>query len=134
MRASRHSPLIALLLATTFAQSAPALANSRHGAWSPLHNWPVMPIHTVVMRDGRILSFGTDTNGDQTGSLVYDVWDSKLGLTAAAHTTLTNETQTDIFCAGMLNLPFDFGAWGNQIAVSTIGAVLVIIIARIVGR
>lgn len=36
--------------------------------------------------------------------------------------------------AGLLNLPFDFGPWGNQIAVSTIGAVVVIIIARIIGR
>lgn len=35
---------------------------------------------------------------------------------------------------GLLNLPFDFGAWGNQIAVSTIGALLVIILARIIGR
>lgn len=35
---------------------------------------------------------------------------------------------------GLLNLPFDFGSWGNQIAVSTIGAVLVIILARIIGR
>jgi uncharacterized membrane protein YeaQ/YmgE (transglycosylase-associated protein family) len=36
--------------------------------------------------------------------------------------------------AGYLNLPFDFGPWGNQIAVSTIGALLVIILARILGR
>ena len=35
---------------------------------------------------------------------------------------------------GLLNLPFDLGPWGNQIAVSTIGALLVIIIARILGR
>lgn len=35
---------------------------------------------------------------------------------------------------GLLNLPFNFGAWGNQIAVSTIGALLVIILARILGR
>lgn len=35
---------------------------------------------------------------------------------------------------GLLNLPFDFGPWGNQIAVSTIGALLVIIIARVLGR
>ncbi|MFY0615448.1 MAG: GlsB/YeaQ/YmgE family stress response membrane protein [Hyphomicrobiaceae bacterium] len=35
---------------------------------------------------------------------------------------------------GLLNLPFDFGAWGNQIAVSTIGALLVIVLARIIGR
>ena len=35
---------------------------------------------------------------------------------------------------GLLNLPFDLGAWGNQIAVSTIGALLVILIARILGK
>jgi uncharacterized membrane protein YeaQ/YmgE (transglycosylase-associated protein family) len=34
----------------------------------------------------------------------------------------------------LLNLPFDLGAWGNQIAISTIGALIVIIIARIVAR
>lgn len=35
---------------------------------------------------------------------------------------------------GLLNLPFDFGAWGNQIAVSTIGAILVILLARLIAR
>ena len=35
--------------------------------------------------------------------------------------------------AGLLDLPFDLGAWGNQIAVSTIGALLVIILARFLG-
>lgn len=36
--------------------------------------------------------------------------------------------------SGLLNLPFDFGSWGNQIVVSTIGALLVIILARIIGK
>ncbi len=35
---------------------------------------------------------------------------------------------------GLLNLPFDLGPWGNQIVVSTIGAMVVIIIARLIGR
>lgn len=35
---------------------------------------------------------------------------------------------------GYLNLPFDLGPWGNQIAVSTIGAIIVVILARIIGR
>ena len=35
---------------------------------------------------------------------------------------------------GMLNLPFDLGLWGNQIVVSTIGALIVIVLARILGR
>lgn len=36
--------------------------------------------------------------------------------------------------ANLLNLPFDIGAWGNQIVVSTIGALIVIILARIIAR
>lgn len=36
--------------------------------------------------------------------------------------------------SGLLNLPFDLGTWGNQIAVSTIGAVLVVILARLIAR
>lgn len=36
--------------------------------------------------------------------------------------------------AKLLNLPFDIGAWGNQIVVSTIGALIVIILARIIAR
>ena len=35
---------------------------------------------------------------------------------------------------GLLNLPFDLGAWGNQIVVSTIGAVIVVLIARLIAR
>lgn len=35
---------------------------------------------------------------------------------------------------GVLHLPFDLGAWGNQIVVSTIGALLLIIVARIIAR
>jgi uncharacterized membrane protein YeaQ/YmgE (transglycosylase-associated protein family) len=35
---------------------------------------------------------------------------------------------------GLLNLPFDYGLWLNQIAISTIGALIVIILARILGR
>lgn len=36
--------------------------------------------------------------------------------------------------SGLLNLPFDLGDWGNQIAVSTVGAILVVILARIIAR
>jgi len=35
---------------------------------------------------------------------------------------------------GLLQLPFDLGFWGNQIIVSTIGAVIIVIIARIIAR
>lgn len=36
--------------------------------------------------------------------------------------------------SGLLKLPFTLGSWGDQIIVSTIGAMIIIVIARIVGR
>lgn len=36
--------------------------------------------------------------------------------------------------AGVLKLPIDIGTWGNQILVSTVGALLLIVIARIIAR
>ncbi len=36
--------------------------------------------------------------------------------------------------AGVLKLPIDLGTWGNQIAVSTIGALLLIVVARLIAR
>ena len=35
---------------------------------------------------------------------------------------------------GLLNLPINLGTWGNQILVSTIGALIVVIIARVIAR
>ena len=35
---------------------------------------------------------------------------------------------------GLLNLPFDLGTWGNQIVVSTIGAIVIVIVARLIAR
>lgn len=36
--------------------------------------------------------------------------------------------------AGLLKLPFTLGTWGDQILVSTIGALILIVIARIIAR
>ncbi len=35
---------------------------------------------------------------------------------------------------GLLNLPFNLGTWGNQILVSTVGAILVVLLARLIAR
>ena len=47
-----------------------------------------MPIHAVLMPDGRVMSYGTDRNGVQTAYYDYDVWDPALGTGAGAHQTL----------------------------------------------
>jgi len=82
------------------AQAAPNVT----GAWSSVIPWPLIPVHMVLMPDGRVLSFGTKADGTQTGYFIYDVWDPAAGLDSG-HLTLSNTTGTDIFCSSTLVLP-----------------------------
>jgi len=81
-----------------------ASANNIEGAWSPVKPWPVIAVHAVLMPDGRVLTYGTKTSGQQTASDTYDVWDPSEGLDAG-HSTLPNTTGTDLFCSSQLVLP-----------------------------
>ncbi len=74
------------------------------GAWSAVGTWPLIAVHLVLTPDGRVLSYGTDGTGKQTGFFIYDVWDSAVGL-GGGHLTLPNGTGTDIFCGSQLLLP-----------------------------
>ena len=93
---------LGLVLAASFgvATAAPNVT----GAWSPVIPWPLIPLHMVLMPDGRVLSYGTKADGTQTGYFIYDVWDPAGGL-SGGHTTLANPTGTDIFCSSSLVLP-----------------------------
>jgi hypothetical protein len=61
--------------------------------------WPLVPIHVILLQDGRVMSYGTGPTGKQGAQLIYDVWDPSQGTDASAHTVLPNSTQTDIFCS-----------------------------------
>jgi YVTN family beta-propeller protein len=77
---------------------------AQKGMFSPVYNWPLITVHAVLMPDGRVMSYGTDGTGRQTGNFIYDLWDG----TAApdtGHLTLPNTTATDIFCSSQLVLP-----------------------------
>jgi YVTN family beta-propeller protein len=110
----------------TFVPTTPIPANANvRGMFSPVYNWPLIPVHAVLMPDGRVLSFGTNGDGTQTGKFIYDVWDPEQGL-AGGHMTLANGTPTDLFCATQLVLPagdqvFIGGGdnWNTTIANST---------------
>jgi hypothetical protein len=41
--------------------------------------WPIIPLHMVLLPNGRVMSYGTDKTGAQGAQLVYDVWDPKIG-------------------------------------------------------
>ena len=72
------------------------------GTFGPTIPWPIIPIHEVLLPDGRVMSFGSNPDGNQTGQFVYDVWNPALGTDTNAHLTLPNTTRTDIFCAGQI--------------------------------
>ena len=98
---SRSRALAALCLV---ASSSAALADNGVGAWSAPFSWPLISAHAVLTPDGRVLTYGTDANGNQTGYFIYDVWDPVAGPTGGGHLTLPNMTATDIFCSSQLIL------------------------------
>jgi len=102
--------LILSLIVALFAQSLPASANNTAGAWSPVKSWPLIPLHAVLMPDGRVLSYGTKSDGTQTGYFIYDVWDPSAPA-GSQHLTSQNTTGTDIFCSSQVVLPGDGGVF-----------------------
>ncbi len=73
------------------------------GMWSPVYSWPVITVHTALLPDGRVMSYGTRESGQQTGYFEYDLWDNA-GAPNTGHRTLANGTGTDIFCSSQLLL------------------------------
>jgi hypothetical protein len=101
-----RSKILQGLAATVALIACAAHADPQRGAWiSPAaDNWPLIPIHAVLTPDRRVLTYGTNGSGQQTGFFSYDVWDPADGL-SGEHLTLENRTLTDIFCSSMVILP-----------------------------
>jgi len=70
------------------------------GTFGPVIQWPIIPLHMCLLPDGRVMSYGTDTSGNQGAQLIYDVWNPALGTGTNAHSVLPNTTSTDLFCSG----------------------------------
>ena len=72
-----------VITASTDTQSAAAIevagGDPVAGSFGPQVAWPIMPIHAVLLPDGRVMSYGTDPNGVQTAYYQYDVWNPQLG-------------------------------------------------------
>ncbi len=71
------------------------------GAWSQPVSWPEIPIHAALTPDGRLMTYGTDAEGNQGARFNYSVWNPRTG----DHMVLPNTTPTDIFCSAQVLLP-----------------------------
>ncbi len=72
------------------------------GEWSAVQSLGVIAIHSIVLPDGKVLSFGTNENGVQGAQFVYTLYDPATGIDKI----LPNTTPTDIFCSNMSIDPF----------------------------
>jgi hypothetical protein len=104
-RAGNWRALGLTLLAALLFSPAPAEANRRDGFWGQNGPWPLIPIHMLLLPEGRVLTYGSNPDGTQTGRFWYDVWDPAQGSIAGGHLTLRNTTSTDLFCSAQLVLP-----------------------------
>lgn len=91
------------------------------GRWSPVMDWPLIPIHAVLLPDGRVFTFGTDDGSPMgqdvpTGKFFYDLWTPN-GAAAGEHLRLNNFTEVDTFCAAQIVLPIRAGEPGAGVAV-----------------
>ncbi|MBQ0931642.1 galactose oxidase-like domain-containing protein [Ideonella alba] len=75
------------------------------GVFGPAFAWSLIPLHSVLLADGRVLSFGTGPDGLQGALMNYAVWDPAQGTGETSMQLLPNSTGTDIFCAGQTLLP-----------------------------
>ena len=67
------------------------------GQWSEVEPLGIIPIHAIVLPDGKVFSFGTTETGMQGAQFVYSLYDPKTGV----EIVLPNTNDTDIFCSNM---------------------------------
>ena len=44
------------------------------GRWGPVEDWPMVAIHAALDANGRVVTYGTNPDGTQTGRFIYDIW------------------------------------------------------------
>ncbi|SFE19188.1 glyoxal oxidase [Nitrosomonas sp. Nm166] len=99
-------PVLVLFLSNGLITPALAVSEAHlKGKFGPLHDWPIIPLAMMLMPDGRVFAYGTDTDGDQGAKLHYVIWNPPAGTGADAFKVLPNTTNTDIFCAGQALIP-----------------------------
>jgi hypothetical protein len=74
------------------------------GMWSASYPWDLIAMHSAVMPDGRVVTFGSPVGVDTIKAEIFDIWSPSLGFTVAAHRKLANISSVDSFCAASVLL------------------------------
>lgn len=85
----------------TITPSADAATNGMYGS---VADWPIIPLHAAVARDGHVISWGTPLGQVVQSGVDFDDWDTTVGLGADAHTDIAAMNGYDSFCNAAVTL------------------------------
>lgn len=112
------------LLIAEFAKLSPAVPNSHLvGAWSPSFDLPLVPIHVMVLTNGKVLMWDSVGDNPAESYPVHNftrasIWDPETNTVTNVNngTVPDGGTGYNIFCAGFAHLPNGsaFLAGGNR--------------------
>lgn len=99
-------------LATRVTQTVdPAMQNLQipdgadvHGMWSGVQNWPLIGIHSTLLPNGKVVTYGSPNGQGVQAGRVYDIWDPSKGFGNASHLTLNGVADVDSFCSAAVFL------------------------------
>ena len=74
------------------------------GLWSQVFDWPLVAIHTTLLPDGSVLSYGTPPGQNKQDGRIFDIWDPRS--TGNGHHTLPNSQTVNSFCSAGVLQPF----------------------------
>jgi galactose oxidase len=69
------------------------------GVWSGLIPWPIISIHSNMLPDGRLLTFGAPLGRDGQDGRTLVFWNPKLGFGPDSRVIAPNAQNVDSFCA-----------------------------------
>lgn len=68
------------------------------GMWSAKVSWPIIAIHSALLPDGRVVTFGAAPGGTAQDGRTLVFWDPRKGLGDSAFQVLPNAQNVDSFC------------------------------------
>ena len=70
------------------------------GMWSATQTWPLNGLHSTLLPNGRVLTYGTPTGTPATqDGRYFDVWDPAQGFATVSHRTSYRADQVNSFCS-----------------------------------